>query len=31
MVVTDFWTWAGFLSVMLPVVVIFWTAGGGDK
>ncbi|CAJ0814560.1 hypothetical protein LMG19087_02143 [Ralstonia wenshanensis] len=30
MVATDFWTWAGFLSVMLPVLVIFWTAGGDN-
>jgi|GEM_PF-3028150 len=29
MVATDFWTWAGFLSVLLPALVVFWMAGGG--
>jgi hypothetical protein len=30
MLVTDFWTWAGFLAVVLPATVVFWSIGGGE-
>jgi hypothetical protein len=30
MLATDFWTWAGFLAVVLPAAVIFFSSGGGE-
>jgi hypothetical protein len=30
MLATDFWTWAGFLVVVLPACVVFFSLGGGE-